>query len=185
MRELHKSVREKLKCKLSNVIATEGLEMDSETSDDLVYLMKQCASNTSEKNSFQELFWKQQLKAANLKNKKSMRWHPLIIKWCLYLQYRSSGAYETLRSSGVIQLTKRRRNNYCDSLILFHLHVAITYHISMRIQVMILYQVCTSYSFVCVGYTILLWGMYMCLKVMKANNKDNYFVYKCHRFVYV
>ena len=112
MRQLHKSVQAKtkaLKRKLSNVIATEGLEMDSEISDDLVYLMKQCASNaSSEKNSFQELFWKQQLKAANLKNKKSMRWHPLIIKWCLYLQYRSSGVYETLRSSGVIQLPSGR-----------------------------------------------------------------------------
>ena len=30
-----------------------------------------------------------------------MRWHPLIIKWCLYLRQQSSKAYEVLRDSGL------------------------------------------------------------------------------------
>ena len=34
--------------------------------------------------------------------------HPLIIKWCLYMQHRSSGAYETLRSSGLLKLPSQR-----------------------------------------------------------------------------
>ena len=33
-----------------------------------------------------------------------MRWHPTIVKWCLYLRHQSSRAYELLRSSGCIQL---------------------------------------------------------------------------------
>ena len=37
-----------------------------------------------------------------------MRWHPLIVKWCLYQHYLSNGAYETLRNSGVIQLPSTR-----------------------------------------------------------------------------
>ena len=37
-----------------------------------------------------------------------MRWHPFIIKWCIYLQYKSSSAYEALRSTGVIKLPSGR-----------------------------------------------------------------------------
>ena len=37
-----------------------------------------------------------------------MRWHPLIIKWCLFLQHQSSGAYETLRDSGLLKLPSQR-----------------------------------------------------------------------------
>ena len=33
-----------------------------------------------------------------------MRWHPLIIRWCLYLRHQSSKAYETLRQSGCLHL---------------------------------------------------------------------------------
>ena len=46
----------------------------------------------------------QQLKAALMKNKCSIRWHPLILRWALYLHHRSSGAYETMRKSGVLLL---------------------------------------------------------------------------------
>lgn len=37
-----------------------------------------------------------------------MRWHPLMIKWAIYLHYRSGGAYDTLRSSGVLALPSQR-----------------------------------------------------------------------------
>ena len=33
-----------------------------------------------------------------------MKWHPLMIKWCLYLHYKSSGAFEALRESGCLKL---------------------------------------------------------------------------------
>jgi len=33
-----------------------------------------------------------------------MRWHPLIIKWCLYLRYLSGKAYEILKQCGVLRL---------------------------------------------------------------------------------
>ena len=33
-----------------------------------------------------------------------MRWHPAMIKWCLFLHHQSSRAYETLRRSGCIHL---------------------------------------------------------------------------------
>ena len=37
-----------------------------------------------------------------------MKWHPLMIKWCIYLRYKSSGAYEMLRESGCIKLPSQR-----------------------------------------------------------------------------
>ena len=58
--------------------------------------------------SFLKVFWMQQMKAASVKNKCSIRWHPLIIRWALYLHHRSSGAYETLRKSGVLLLPSSR-----------------------------------------------------------------------------
>ena len=39
-------------------------------------------------NSFQCIFWEQQLQAAKQKDSCSMRWHPLMIRWCLYLQHK-------------------------------------------------------------------------------------------------
>lgn len=46
--------------------------------------------------SFQRVFWKQQLKNMSLKNKKQIKWHLLIIRWALYLYHQSSKAHEVL-----------------------------------------------------------------------------------------
>ena len=48
------------------------------------------------------------MKAASVKDARAMRWHPLMVKWCLYLQHKSSGAYELMRESGVIKLPSQR-----------------------------------------------------------------------------
>ena len=37
-----------------------------------------------------------------------MRWHPLMIKWCLYLRHISSRAYDTLRESKCLKLPSDR-----------------------------------------------------------------------------
>ena len=47
-------------------------------------------------------------KAAQVKCLTEMKWHPLMIKWAVYLHYRSGGAYDTLRSSGVLALPSQR-----------------------------------------------------------------------------
>ena len=57
---------------------------------------------------FKSIFWQQQMKASLAKGKQGIRWHPAIIRWCLYLHHRSSGAYSTLRNSGVIVLPSER-----------------------------------------------------------------------------
>jgi len=89
----------------------EALPLSDNLSDDFSNLMSEYSATIEkkhDKNTFQYQFWKQQHDAASKSNKKSIRWHPLIIKWCLYLHHKSSGAYKTLRESGVILLPSGR-----------------------------------------------------------------------------
>ena len=39
-------------------------------------------------DSFRRLFWDQQLEAALQNDAHTMRWHPLMIRWCLQLRHR-------------------------------------------------------------------------------------------------
>ncbi len=60
----------------------------------------------SELSPFQKIFWKQQEESAMMENSQGMRWHPLMVRWCIYLRHQSQGAYETLR--GCISLPSQR-----------------------------------------------------------------------------
>ena len=46
--------------------------------------------------------------AASRHDARGMRWHPSMIRWCLFLRHKSSGAYEALCESGVLKLTSQR-----------------------------------------------------------------------------
>ena len=61
-------------------------------------------------DSFQYIFWKQQKEslAKKGKSRNGIRWHPLMIKWCIYLRHQSSKAYDTLRDSSCISLPSQR-----------------------------------------------------------------------------
>ncbi len=58
--------------------------------------------------SFGQLFWENQKRAMALKNARSMKWDPLIIRWSLYLRHVCGSGYEILRESGVIKLPCQR-----------------------------------------------------------------------------
>ena len=101
----------RLKWKLAQAIEQRGLIMDETTHHDLQHIVNENTSSIAEafpENSFQWLFWEQQQQSLQLKGARSMRWHPLIIKWCLYLRHLSGKAYDTLRSSGYIRLPSQR-----------------------------------------------------------------------------
>ena len=115
MNNLHEVVRSKerqiqsLRKKVSDLIQEEGVKVDDGMHNDLLTIMKKHGpSNNDTSDKFRDIFWKQQLKAASLKDSRSMRWHPAIIRWCLYLHHRSSGCYNTLRNSGVLSLPSER-----------------------------------------------------------------------------
>ena len=74
-----------------------------------------------------------------LKGKQGMRWHPLMIKWCLYLKSLSTTAYETLQD--VVQLPSTRTlRDYTHWMTakpgiymqLIQLHTSACYFISPR-----------------------------------------------------
>ena len=88
-----------LQKKIVSVIATEGLNVDDSLQSDLKSMADDCTDEvkcTFPEGSFARLFWEEQTKASSLKNAKTMRWHPLFIKWCLYLRHLSGKAYEVV-----------------------------------------------------------------------------------------
>ena len=64
--------------------------------------------NAYPEGSFKRLFWEEQLRAAQAKDPRQVRWHPLIIRWCLNLKLLSSAAYHATRTAGFIALPSER-----------------------------------------------------------------------------
>ena len=108
---LQKKVVQHLKDKLDVHISSQGVTVEDPVHNDLVAIMKKHSEGVLTKHgeeSFQGIFWSQQLKATAATNASGRRWHPLIIKWCMYLHHVSSKAYETIRNSGIITLPSSR-----------------------------------------------------------------------------
>ena len=98
---------ERLKSRIDAEIQTVGVTVDDVLHSDLKEVMQKEADKVYAaypEESFQRLFWEQQQKAASLKDARSMKWHPLIIKWCLYLRHSSGKAYKLLRKTGAVSL---------------------------------------------------------------------------------
>ena len=118
MQHLHKAVRAKTKSLealrkgISRILQNGSVKMDSDIHSDFLSIMKSYTAAVNEKfgeESFQALFWRQQLQASSLGNSWSMRWHPvmIMIKWCL-LHRSSSKAYDMVRKTGVFHLPSGR-----------------------------------------------------------------------------
>lgn len=48
-------------------------------------------------DSFRYLFWQQQMQASKTTNQKQMRWHPIMIRWCIFMKSKSTSGYDALR----------------------------------------------------------------------------------------
>ena len=117
LQNLHKenrSTRKKLgnlERRIANAIADKGVPLEPELNSDLQQVMldeEQSVLSQYPPGSFPYVFWKQQLEAASRKDSRGMRWHPAMIKWCLYLCHHSSSMYETIRQSGCIHVPSQR-----------------------------------------------------------------------------
>lgn len=67
---------------------------DEATSTDLHKIMMEEDKQLTESfppESFRSLFWQQQRDALQSKSK-GKRWHPLMIRWCLYIRHQSGKA---------------------------------------------------------------------------------------------
>lgn len=103
--------RERLKEKLSKSVDENGVTVSNQLNTDLRTIVESEGSKATERQDcsyFQKIFWQQQAHASSMQNPRGMRWHPLMIKWCIYLRAHSQGAYETLRQSKCIQLPSQR-----------------------------------------------------------------------------
>ena len=90
---------ERFQLHVQEAVEAQGVVVDEELHNDLREIMKTEGSKLMDRSipgSFQQVFWQQQMDAASRGNSRGMRWHPLMIRCCIYLRHQSQSAYETL-----------------------------------------------------------------------------------------
>ena len=105
----------RLTTKMEELTANSGVNLDDDLNDDLIKTMmteeEKSVLEQHPEGSFLHLFWKHQ-KEALCRNPKGMRWHPMMIRWCLYLRHQSSKAYDVLRESSIALPSQRTLRDY-------------------------------------------------------------------------
>ena len=81
---------DRLKKKIAAAAEQVSIVVDEEIHADLMTITSEGTKFVEEQppDSFQRIFWQQQLQAAAQKDARTMRWHPLMIRWCLHLRHR-------------------------------------------------------------------------------------------------
>ena len=113
LHDLHRETRAyrlKVERLQASVTALHGVTLDEETTSDLHHIMLEEEEQAVQQDGIQKIFWQQHKEAASRsrESKKGMRWHPLMVRWCLFLRHQSNKCYETLRESGCIHLPSQR-----------------------------------------------------------------------------
>lgn len=106
-----------LEQKLKSEIESNGKFVDREMSEKFKKTLENSSSEIEQlaDDSPLKILWTEQQKVLQLKNAKGMRWHPLMIKWCIALQSKSTAAYNMIRQSGFLNLpTLRTIRNYSN-----------------------------------------------------------------------
>ncbi|PFX17564.1 hypothetical protein AWC38_SpisGene18105 [Stylophora pistillata] len=83
-------------------IEKSSVEIDHELSKDMTDILGQ-----AEITPFMSLFWQQQKKLHN-STSTGVRYHPMIIRYCLSLAAKSPSCYEEIRKSGILVLPSQR-----------------------------------------------------------------------------
>ncbi|CAG2204422.1 unnamed protein product [Mytilus edulis] len=90
-------------------MASKGVTLDlsqsPETKDTMTTCNAEMGKPCHDENSYQRFFWTIQMKCMNLQSTKVVRWHTIILRWCLYLRQKSS---DTLTDFGFITLPSSR-----------------------------------------------------------------------------
>ena len=101
----------KLRRKIAQLTYKHGEAVELDLHNELLNVMKQKTKDVLDaypEGSFTRLFWEEQLRAAKASDPRQMRWHPLIVRWCLNLKLLSSAAYHAARTAGFIKLPSER-----------------------------------------------------------------------------
>ena len=96
VKEVHHQYRllsrqhDRLKRKIEASADRVDVVIDEDLHNDLVAITADSNTFLEElsPDSFQWIFWQQQIEAATQKDARRIRWHPLMIRWCLYLRHR-------------------------------------------------------------------------------------------------
>ena len=88
------------------------VEVSDEIHASLMTFAQHHKPDDQDQDSFAHVFWLEQTK--NLQSvPNGRRWHPLMIKWCIYLHHLSSSAYELLcRSDSIVLPSARTLRDY-------------------------------------------------------------------------
>ena len=117
LRNLHlslKSARQQntvLKAKIAGLIQDQAVPLQAEDATDIGAIMRDVqplVEANFPSNTPQRIFWEQQVLYNGLKDKRQMRWHPLLVRFALNLKYLSTSAYKAMRQSGIISLPSER-----------------------------------------------------------------------------
>ena len=84
--------------KMRNELTNSSVEIDHEMSNDFVKILSDANENMT---PFMNLFWQQQ-KQLFSSCSHGVRYHPMVIRFCLSLAAKSSSCYEELRNSGIL-----------------------------------------------------------------------------------
>ena len=117
MRNMHHSLTmakqrvKGLQSKMDHLIDNQGIHLVEHDASDTASLMKELnpiVQESFQPHTPQRLFWDQQIAYNALKDKRQMRWHPLVIRFALNLKYLSTSSYRAMRQSGIIHLPSER-----------------------------------------------------------------------------
>ncbi|XP_060555293.1 uncharacterized protein LOC132716130 isoform X2 [Ruditapes philippinarum] len=103
-----------LRKKVSSEIDNKGVVPPENENRDFFHVVKGFSTNENlnecekDEQKYKMLFWEEQLKYSKLKDKRQMRWHPMLIKWCIMLRSKSGSLYDLLRKSKFISLPSER-----------------------------------------------------------------------------
>ena len=108
LKNLHQALKasnqkvKRLQAKIGKFIANEAVRLEDSDSADISHIVTQVSpivEDTYPLNSPQRIFWDQQKRYNSTKDKRQMRWHPLVIRFALNLKYLSGTAYRAVRQS--------------------------------------------------------------------------------------
>jgi len=96
----------RLREKIDKLLRTQSVFVDDELGEEMNMILNSETAQTK-LTAIQKIFIEQQVKAAQQKNPRGMRWHPAMIRLALSIQMSSPQAYEEL--SGLLRLPSRRQ----------------------------------------------------------------------------
>ena len=105
-RETEKLLRKEVES-LKEQIKHNGVTLDKEMHNDLRETVEKTITGMKD-DSFEKLFWKQQVESFKSSSCNSFKWHPMMIRFALHLHLRSPSAYNALRQSKVVKLPCER-----------------------------------------------------------------------------